>query len=226
MKISVVIPTYNEEQYIGKCLESLQKQTDPPDEIIVVDNNCTDKTAEIAKRMGARVISEKEQGMIPARNAGLNAAKFEIIARIDADTIVPPDWIERIKYNFENFKIDALSGPFYYYDGLIKFSFPSRIYFKTMKRILKNNEVLSGSNMMLTKKMWEIVKPLVNLEDKKVHEDIDLSINIIKVKGNIGYDGKLIAGISARRIKGNPKSFFIEYPKRVVSTLRTNKKSN
>ena len=50
MKVSVVIPVYNEEKYIKNCLESLMKQEEKPDEIIVVDNNCTDETINIVKK--------------------------------------------------------------------------------------------------------------------------------------------------------------------------------
>src|ERR1035437_9820650 len=89
MKVSVVIPAYNEEKYIGACLDSLMDQKEKPDEIIVVNNNSTDNTAKIVKKYPVRLINEEQQGMIPARNRGFNEAKFEIIARTDADTILP-----------------------------------------------------------------------------------------------------------------------------------------
>ncbi|HEX8932548.1 MAG TPA: glycosyltransferase family A protein, partial [Patescibacteria group bacterium] len=100
MKISVIIPAYNEEKYIGACIESLLKQNRLPDEIIVVNNNSTDQTAAIASQYPVKVINEKEQGITPARNRGLNEAQYDIIARTDADTILPPDWIEKIKKHF------------------------------------------------------------------------------------------------------------------------------
>ena len=70
MKVSVVIPSYNEEKYIGRCLEGIALQIEKPDEVIVVDNNCTDKTVEIAEKFGATIIKEKKQGMtlIPEQN--------------------------------------------------------------------------------------------------------------------------------------------------------------
>lgn len=88
--VSVVIPAYNEERYLAACLTSLQKQTLKNFETIVVDNNSTDKTAEIARRFGAKVVKELKQGIIPARERGFREAKAEIIARTDADTIVAP----------------------------------------------------------------------------------------------------------------------------------------
>ena len=223
MKVSVIVPAYNEEGYIKDCLESILTQTVNPDEIIVIDNNSTDKTAQIARKMGARVVKEEKQGMIYARNKGFDIAKYEILTRCDADAQVSPDWIERIKFNFANYKIDALSGPILFYDSIIKSPLPAEIYSKFMRIILKGNETLIGPNMSLTKNIWQRVKHLVCLDDGIVHEDIDLSINITKVGGKIIHDKKLIVRTSARRIKENPSSFFTEYPLRVFKTLWVNR---
>ena len=77
--------------------------------------------------------------------------------------------------------------------------------------------------MIITKKIWEQVKNKVCLNDKKVHEDIDLGIHIVKIGGIIGLDSSLIMQVSGRRIPSNPLSFFIEYPVRLVKTLLTHK---
>ena len=111
MKVSVVIPAYNEEKFIRKALKSVTNQLVDADEIIVINNNSSDKTVEITRSFSVRIIDEKKQGMISARNTGFDNAKYDIIARIDADVQVPPDWIQRIKRNFEKKKIDALTGP-------------------------------------------------------------------------------------------------------------------
>ena len=139
MNISVVIPTFNEEKLLSKCLESLQKQTVKPFEIIVVDNNSTDTTAAIAKKMGVKVISEKNQGISFARNAGFNAAKGDIIARLDADTTALPNWIERIKKDIETDGKDAVFGPAYYLDlpAKLQFSHLPSIYFFELIRKMK-----------------------------------------------------------------------------------------
>lgn len=68
-----------------------------------MDNNSTDTTAQIAKKFGATVITEKKQGYVFAFNTGVTSAPSEIIAVTDSDTIVPPDWLEKInKYMSEN----------------------------------------------------------------------------------------------------------------------------
>ena len=227
MKVSVVIPAYNEEKFIKKCLTSVINQTVPADEIIVVNNNSTDKTKAIAKKFGVRVVVEKKQGMTPARNRGFNSAKYEIIARCDADAVVPKDWIKLIKNNFEKGDIDALSGPVFFNDSSpfkSTSTLPSRIALGSLRLMSKGKRHLTGPNMIITKEIWEKVKDIVNMDDKKVHEDMDLSLKIAKLGGKIGYDPNLIVGISARRLKKHPESFFLEYPVRIIKTLLANKK--
>lgn len=220
MKISIVIPVYNEEKYIVACLESIAKQRVKPDEVIVVDNNSTDATVTYAKQFPfVRIVEEKKQGMIAARNAGFNAAHFEIIARCDADSKLPPNWVEKIHRNFLHYKIDALTGPLSYYDAPIKTTLLARAYLDMMKPIHRGGETLVGPNMIITKKIWEKVQNKVCLNDKQVHEDIDLAYHIQEVGGKIRRDNKLIVGTSSRRIKKNPYSFFGEYPKRFMKTL-------
>jgi glycosyltransferase involved in cell wall biosynthesis len=115
MNISVVIPAFNEEAFLPLLLESLKKQTFTlPYEVIVVDNNSTDKTAEIARKFGARVIFEKNPGYAYACNAGFAAASGKIIARADADYVQPKDWLEKIWNTFEkDTKLAAVGGPIY-----------------------------------------------------------------------------------------------------------------
>lgn len=198
------------------------------DEIIVVDNNCTDRTAKIAARMGAIVVPEKKQGMTPARNRGFNSSKYDIIARIDADVQVPPDWILRIKKGFSRKKFDALTGPVILADSksrlIAKSPLPSHLYIESLRLLTKGKTYLMGPNMSLTREIWEKVKNKVNLDDKKVHEDLDLSLKIIKAKGIIRYDKMVIVYGSVRRMEKHPESFFIEYPIRVVKTFIANKK--
>ena len=81
-KISVVIPCYNEEKTIGKVLKEMP---DFVDEIIVVDNNSSDMTAEIARKYGARVIKEKNQGVGWATQRGMMSAKGDVLVIMDGD---------------------------------------------------------------------------------------------------------------------------------------------
>jgi len=220
MKLSVIIPVYNEEKYIVHCLQSIALQKIAPDEVIVVDNNCTDNSIVLAKQFPfVRIIEEKKQGMIAARNAGFNAAQHEIIARCDADTRLPTNWISRIHTHFKKQSIDALTGPISFYDAPIRSSLLARAYLDMMRPIHRGGETLVGPNMIITKKIWEKVKNKVCLNDKLVHEDIDLAYHIQEVGGKIKRDNRLVVGTSSRRVRKNPYSFFSEYPQRFMKTL-------
>jgi len=220
MKISLVIPVYNEEAYIEDCLHSVSKLQVTPYEVVVVDNNCTDRTVEIVKRFPfVTVIREKKQGMIAARNAGFNAATGNIIARCDADTHVPKLWTKRILWNFTKYSIDALTGPISYYDAPLKTTMLARAYLDMMSPIHRGGETLIGPNMIISRAIWERVRSKVCLNDKLVHEDIDLAYHIQEVGGIIRRDNRLVVDTSSRRIKRNPYSFFSEYPARFMKTL-------
>jgi len=91
LKISVVIPAYNAERFLPRCLTSVFAQTLPPDEVIVVDDGSTDKTSEVAAALGARVVKQKNGGQAAARNAGIHAASNEWIALLDADDLWLPE---------------------------------------------------------------------------------------------------------------------------------------
>lgn len=219
MKISVVIPAYNEENYLAACLQSLKDQTVTPDEIIVVDNNSSDRTPDIAKEFGVTLIKEKKQGIIFARNTGYDKASGDIIVRTDADTKAPTTWIARIKDQFSKYKIDCITGPVVIYD--LPFPNPLWSYAALAPfRILANGKILVvGPNHALTKQMWLKIHDQVCFDQKIVHEDFDIGLTIDKNNGKIKYDPQLVMFMSGRRIKKNPLSFFIEYPFRAIKTF-------
>ena len=96
-RFSVVIPAWNEQDYIPECLESIRHQTFKGSvEVIVVDNNSTDDTSAVAAEHGAKVVFEPAQGVCKARQAGTEVATGEIVVSTDADTIFAHDWLERI----------------------------------------------------------------------------------------------------------------------------------
>lgn len=218
MKVSVVIPAYNEEHYLGSCLKALQKQQEPADEIIVVDNNSTDKTAAIAKRFKVRLISEKRQGISYARNAGFNAARSDIIARCDADAEATPNWVKRLKTDFTGGMIDAVGGTVDFPDLLG--TCLTNLFLDITKLLQKGHETTIGQNMAITKKIWHRVSPYVIMDNTQVHEDLDIALWIWAVGGKVIYDKQLVVKGSSRRTFKNPGSFFLEYPIRAIRTIR------
>ena len=96
MGISFVIPCYNEEKYIRDCIHSIRREASslPHYEIIVVDNNCTDQTVLIAMQEGVTVVSERQKGVVFARQKGYETAQYNLIANIDADSRLCEGWID------------------------------------------------------------------------------------------------------------------------------------
>ncbi|MDB4978697.1 MAG: glycosyl transferase family 2 [Candidatus Peribacteria bacterium] len=118
MTISVVIPAYNEEKYIGACLDSVIRfKSHRVTEIIVVDNASTDRTADIARSYpGIIVIQETRKGTGFARDAGFRMATGNILAYLDADTRVMEGWFETIEREFTKPNLVCLSGPYWFFD--------------------------------------------------------------------------------------------------------------
>jgi len=200
--VSVIIPAYNEEEFISRTLLSLLSQDDPNFEIIVVDNNSTDKTAEIARKYGAKVINEEKQGIIFTRQRGFKEAKGEIIATTDADTILPSRWISTISKNFK--KKDKLvlfgglcnfySGPIFAKFNAYYFLYPYRIFDK----IFAGGWTMSGANMAVRKTIFEKIGGFNT--SLKSFEDVEISHRLMKA-GETGIDPYLIVETSGRRFR-------------------------
>ena len=112
-EVSVIIPAFNEEEYILQTLSSLSATTTSRSvEIIVVDNNSTDGTSALAALSGATCITAPVQGIAIARDAGLYVAKGKYILNADADTIYPPGWIDLMVQPLQNIRNAMVYGRF------------------------------------------------------------------------------------------------------------------
>ena len=107
LSISVVIPCYNEEDGVREVIGRIPKFVD---EIVVVDNNCTDRTAEVATSLGARVVFEKRAGYGAAYKAGLAAATGDVIITMDGDGTYPPEEISRLVDALVERRLEFLSA--------------------------------------------------------------------------------------------------------------------
>lgn len=183
LTLSLIIPVYNEEHHIRACLEAIAAQTVAPTEVIVVDNNCTDGTISIVKEFSfVRVISETKQGRGHARNAGFNAARGEIIGRIDADSLLQPNWVETVIGHFtQNNSLAGLTGlgitPFIPLTVMPKNTFMTRSYYWYVHAYF-GTITMWGANMAVRKSAWHQVKELVCLDDAQVHEDQDIALHM------------------------------------------------
>lgn len=207
LTVSVIIPAYNEQSYLQQCLESLAKQTEKPDQVIVVDNNSKDGTAKIAKRFGfVTLINENRQGLFYARQAGVRAATSDIICRIDADTFVERHWTMAVKNLFSDCRVMAASGPVGYHD----MPFP-RFTLKLEDMFLRLAKkggygFLMGANMAFRKSAWDKIEPEL-CNEKFIFEDIDIAIHLQKLNLPLNYDPRMMASVSSRRMQDNPKDF-------------------
>ena len=125
MDLSVVIPTLNEEGYLGKTLECLRKQSMSDFEIVVVDGNSTDGTRDLAKQYTDRVFILKKRGVGLARNYGVSKSRGKLLVMTDADTTFPSTWLERIAHNMRERSLGMLYGPVHYTKDV---TLPARVW--------------------------------------------------------------------------------------------------
>lgn len=204
MTISVVIPAHNEQDVLSACLDALTNQTRHFDEIIVVDNNSTDQTATIAQSYGVTVIKEKQQGIMPTVHTGMNACTSDIIARCDADSIVPRNWAETIEESIQsNPKAAGITGPGTFYGtsslrarlAQICYMYP---YFLLVGSALANWP-LFGSNCAIRRTVWQDIQHNLHRNRTDIHDDMEISAHIPPTQPII-FMPSLVVGISARSL--------------------------
>ena len=125
LNVSIIIPAWNEAERIRDCLLNATRQTIMPHEVLVVDNRSTDNTCAVVEQFIAEhpeapvklLHQNDEQGLIPTRNFGLNAATGDVLGRFDADCMIRPDWVEVVSGIFtEDPAAMGATGPVMYYD--------------------------------------------------------------------------------------------------------------
>jgi glycosyltransferase involved in cell wall biosynthesis len=210
MKLSFVIPAYNEENGVGACIDAIKKDVQGlpyETEIIVVDNASTDRTAAVAGSYpGVKVVHEKEKGIVHARRAGFLASTGDIVANIDSDTHILPGWSKKVMAAFaKDKKLVAISGPFIYYDAPWEVRFFTRLFyylgygFYLINRfVLHVGSMLQGGNFAVRRSAMIAIGGFdVNL--KFYGEDTDIARRLTKV-GKVKFDFGLPADSSGRRL--------------------------
>lgn len=229
MRVAFVIPAYNEEAMIGQCLEAILAEIDRsghPADIIVIDNASTDRTGEIAASYpGVRVVKEMNKGLVHARHAGFVAsAGYDLVANIDADTMVPEGWLSTVFDEFTRHpELVCLSGPYFYYDltrgqrALVEvFYVFTYVAYVINRFVLRVGSVIHGGNFVFRREAWEKAGGF----DRSIAfygEDTDVAVRMSKI-GPVKWTHRLRIKTSGRRLahEGILRTGFI-YAKNFVS---------
>jgi glycosyltransferase involved in cell wall biosynthesis len=190
--VSVVVPVYNEEFGLGMCLEALLKQDYPGSyEIIVVDNASTDRSAEIARSFGCRVIYETQRGYVHALRAGIARATGTIVAVTDGDSLVPISWLSHCTRLLSRSGVVACSGAFDFFDGAGWVRLLGAVFGRF-------NYHLAGANMAFLRSAFDAVGGL----DPSINLGADVALGMrLKRVGKVVVDRSLVVSTSSRRFE-------------------------
>jgi glycosyltransferase involved in cell wall biosynthesis len=215
-QISVVIPCLNEEKNIAKTLLALEKQTFQDFELIFVDNNSIDKTAEIINSFEKRIpklilIKEPIKGIGVARNTGCKVAQGKILVSTDADVEPEPKWLEKIEREFEK-DSKAIVGTYRFSDKSPFFNLLFRFFMIAsdyINVIIIGTFAFRGLNHALNKDVYEQAGGFN--ERISALEDLDLALRVKKIT-KIKYCPRIEVLTSYRRFEGR---FFRQLVKRL-----------
>ena len=210
MRLSFVIPAYNEEAYLPACLESILEQTQELEgsvEILVVNNASTDRTREVAlQHPGVKLVDEPRKGITFARQAGFAVSTGELIANVDSDARLTPGWVKRVLAAFDSDpKLVAFSGPLVYYDqtpaqriGVQFFYTIAYVIYGFNRYILRAGSMVQGGNFVVRRDALEQIGGF-NTAIAFYGEDTDIARRMNSV-GNVKFTSKLKIFSSARRL--------------------------
>jgi glycosyltransferase involved in cell wall biosynthesis len=228
MRLSFVVPAYNEEAYLPACLDSILNQTStlPPDtcEIIVVNNASTDRTRDVALAYpGVIVVDEPRKGLTFARQAGFAASSGSLIANVDADSRLTPNWVADVLSTFDASEaithssvavahspktkpLAALSGPVLYYDLTPRQRVLVHIFYLTAwttyainRYILRVGSMVQGGNFVTSREALMQIGGF-NTAISFYGEDTDIARRLNAV-GEVRFTFDLKMFSSARRLK-------------------------
>jgi len=175
--VSVIVCTRNRPQQLAQCLRSLQNLSQPPQQILVVDNAPSDDATRqlVAQMPGIQYVLEPRPGLSVARNTGIHHSTGNIIAFTDDDVIVHPDWSARLQQGFENPKVMAVTGlvllgeleteaqVFFektfggFSQGYRVLTFDSQFFEEMKHRGVPVWRIGAGANMAFRRKVFELV---------------------------------------------------------------------
>ncbi|MBI3955795.1 glycosyltransferase [Candidatus Gottesmanbacteria bacterium] len=199
MTITLIIPALNEEKYLPNTLASVKALDRQPDEIIVVNAQSEDKTAEIAKSFGAKIITVDRRSIGYSRNKGLKAATSDIVAYTDADTILPRDWLSTIVSHIEKDHAVGVFGGFRVPDGPWWYRLYINVFqpfANTLTYAMFTVPFATGQNMAFYR--TNALSAGGFPEDFKIAEDIEIARRVMST-GKIVFSQNFFVVASGRR---------------------------
>lgn len=212
MRLSFVVPAYNEESYLGACLDSILRETrasHAETEIIVVNNASVDGTKAVALRYPeVKLVDEPIKGLTHARQAGLMASCGDLVANVDADSRLPYGWLQHVLDEFAaEPAMVALSGPLVYYDLTARqrryvdvFYAIAWMTYALNRWVLRVGSMVQGGNFVVRREALEAIGGF-NLSISFYGEDTDIARRLNDV-GKVRFTFGLRMLSSARRLKG------------------------
>ncbi|HVN26427.1 MAG TPA: glycosyltransferase family A protein [Candidatus Paceibacterota bacterium] len=212
-KLSFVIPAYNEEHYLGDCLDTIIKEVSGRDdvEIVVADNNSSDRTIAVAEERKAKfpnlvVVKETRRGANRTRQTGFESSHGEIIAFIDADTKMPAGWVATVEREFAlHPKVVCVSGPFIYYDlspgirALVKMFYVwGYVIYLIGRGIFHRTTIIQGGNYAVRRQALE----KIGGQDVSIvfyGDDTDLAVRLSRI-GIVKFSFAMPILTSGRRL--------------------------
>ena len=202
MTISVIIPAYNEGDYLPACLDAvMQNVAGLAIEVIVVDNNSTDGTRAVVERYpGVRYVFEPVKGITRARQRGFLTATGEILAYVDADTRPPAGWIEQIVAQYRvRTDMACLSGPYSFYDlSRFRNAMSSGWFMAARPLYLLTGYMMVGGNFAIRRDVLEKMGGF----DSSIEfygEDVDIGKRA-KKHGKVLFSNAFVMPTSGRRM--------------------------
>lgn len=208
MRVSIVIPAYNEETSLAGTIRAALAQDYPDFEVIVVNNASTDGTAEVAGRFPVKLAHEPRKGLLWARECGRQNASGQIIANMDADCLPAPNWLRAGTGLFQDPRVAAATGPYDYYDGGVFFRQSSLLTQQTaywlMSRVIqcpgiRQGAILIGGNNFIRADALQKVGGY-NTDILFYGEDTDTAKRV-SACGRVIFSNRLVMKTSARRFK-------------------------
>ena len=197
--VSIIIPTYNEEKNIENALKSIRNQDYKHFEIIVSDSKSKDKTRQIAKKYGARLVIDDRKGIGAGRNFGAKYARGNILLFLDADTTIPSNTVSEFAKCITKANVVGVVCPVIPFKMTTKNMAVYLAYNQFVKNSVKTRKPYIAAMCIAYKKKYFLKINGFN-ENLAAFEDIDLSSRIAKF-GKIIYTENTFATTSPRRIE-------------------------